>query len=73
MSHRALSIAAIVTMITALCFLILPYMFFPQFYIPKAEASMGYLLPTTTEGWVFLIIGLSLIGLAVFFRVKKNT
>jgi len=60
-------------MIAALCFLILPYMIFPQFYIPKTNASSGYLLPATTEGWAFLIIGLGLLGLAVFFRVKKNT
>lgn len=40
MSQRTLSIVTIATMIAALCFLILPYIFFPQFYIPKANASM---------------------------------
>jgi hypothetical protein len=45
----------------ALCILVLPYVFFPQFYIPKAEASMGYVAPATIEGWAFMAFGITLV------------
>ncbi len=54
------------TLIVAIAILVLPYNFFPQFYIAKANASMGYVGPATIEGWAFMIVGIALIIVSVF-------
>ena len=61
LSHRTLGIAALVTGVIAFCLLVLPYMLFPQFYVPKANAGMGYTAPATVEGWIFMIAGLAML------------
>jgi hypothetical protein len=54
------------TLIIALALLVLPYNFFPQFYIAKANASMGYVGPATIEGWAFMVMGITLVLVSVF-------
>ena len=54
------------TLIIALAILVLPYNFFPQFYIAKANASTGYVGPATIEGWAFTIMGITLVLVSVF-------
>jgi hypothetical protein len=54
------------TLIVALAILVLPYNFFPQFYIAKANASTGYVGPATIEGWAFMIMGITLVLVSVF-------
>jgi hypothetical protein len=56
----------------ALGFLVLPYSFFPQFYIPKANASMGYVGPASIEGWAFMIIGITLLIISVIM-IKSSS
>ena len=53
-------------LIIALAILVLPYNFFPQFFIPKANAAAGYVGPATIEGWAFMIIGIALILVSIF-------
>lgn len=64
-SRRILGITALITGATSLCLLILPYVFFPQFYVAKANAATGYTAPATVEGWAFMIAGLSLLAVTV--------
>jgi hypothetical protein len=45
----------------AICILLIPYVFCPQYYIPKADASMWYTAPATVEGWVLMGIGIALL------------
>ncbi len=68
LSPRTFNILSIVTGAVALCLLVFPYMFFPQFYTPKANASMGYIAPSTFEGWTFMITGLILLGVTIVIR-----
>ena len=62
-NHR---IFGYLTLIIALAILVLPYNFFPQFYIPKENASTGYIGPATIEGWAFIIIGITLVLVSIF-------
>jgi len=64
-SHRTLGIAALVTGAATFGLLVLPYMLFPQFYVPKANASMGYTAPATVEGLVFMVAGLVMLVVTV--------
>jgi len=57
LSSMTLGVFALITGATGICLLVLPYLFFPQFYIPKANSSMGYTSPATIEGWAFMIVG----------------
>jgi hypothetical protein len=61
LSHLTLGVTALVTGIATFCLLVLPYILFPQFYIPKANAGLGYTAPATIEGWVFMIAGLAML------------
>jgi hypothetical protein len=54
-------------LVAALCMLILPYTFFPQFYIPKANESMGYVAPASIEGWALMITGIVLLLISIIF------
>ena len=65
LSSRALGAIASITGAISICLLTLPYYLFPQFYIPKANASMGYLYPVSIEGWTFLIVGFLLLCVTV--------
>ena len=56
-----------VLLAAALCFLIVPYVFFPQFYIPKAEASMGFVAPASIEGVVLMAFGITLLLVSIGF------
>jgi hypothetical protein len=67
-----------IVLIVALVILVLPYNFFPQFYIPKENASTGYVGPATIEGWAFMIIGIALVLVSIFLlkfvpRDSRNT
>jgi len=71
-SSRSLGIISFVTGAIAICFLILPYLLFPQFYVPKANSAIGYVGPATVEGWIFMITGLSLIGVTIILRILRR-
>ncbi|HSV49422.1 MAG TPA: hypothetical protein VLH35_03820 [Candidatus Acidoferrales bacterium] len=64
-SNRTLGITALVTGAVSLCLLVMPYMLFPQFYIPKANAATGYTAPATVEGWAFMVSGLTLLAVTI--------
>jgi hypothetical protein len=64
-SPRTFGLIALVTGAISLCLLILPYIMFPQWYIPKADAAAGYTAPATVEGWAFMISGLALLGVTI--------
>lgn len=71
-SPRTLVVIAIVAGVAAFCTLVLPYMLCPQWYIPKADASMGYTAPATVEGWALMIAGLVFVGVAaVCLKLRK--
>ena len=73
LSGHMLGVVALVTGIIAFCLLVLPYMLFPQFYIPKANAATGYTAPATIEGWILMISGLALMIVAVVCTMlRKN-
>ena len=55
-----------IVLIIALAILVLPYNFFPQFFIAKENASAGYVGPATIEGWIFMIIGISLLLISIY-------
>jgi hypothetical protein len=46
--------------------LLVPYLLFPEHYIPKANSAWGYAAPQTTEAWITLASGLALISLSIF-------
>jgi hypothetical protein len=64
-SPRIFGLIALATGAVSLCLLILPYMVFPQWYIPKANAATGYTAPATIEGWAFMIVGLALLAVTI--------
>jgi hypothetical protein len=53
-------------LIAALAILVLPYYFFPQFFIAKENAAAGYVGPATIEGWASLLIGIPLLLISIF-------
>jgi hypothetical protein len=61
LSSRSLGAMASTTGVMSICLLTLPYHLFPQFYIPKENAAMGYTVPASAEGWAFLVIGILLL------------
>lgn len=72
-SRQTLGVIALFTGIIAFCLLVLPYMLFPQFYIPKANAATGYIAPATIEGWILMIVGLTFMTIAVVCTMlRKN-
>jgi len=71
-SPHTLRIVAFATGVIALCLLVLPYVFFPQFYTPKANSSMGYTAPATIEGWIVMIIGLCLLIVTIILRIQQK-
>ncbi|MCW4001493.1 MAG: hypothetical protein NWE93_14775 [Candidatus Bathyarchaeota archaeon] len=66
LSHRALGVTALASGIMAFCLLVLPYMLFPQFYVPKTS-GVGYTAPATIEGLVLMAAGLVLLVVSVIF------
>jgi hypothetical protein len=64
-SPRTLGAVALVIGVVSICLLLLPYIMFPQWYNPKTDGGLGYSTPATLEGWVFMIGGLALLGVAI--------
>ncbi|MGD0643566.1 MAG: hypothetical protein ABSA75_01525 [Candidatus Bathyarchaeia archaeon] len=54
------------SLITSLLLLVVPYILFPQDYIPKANPVDGYVSPKTPAAWAILIVALALLGIAIF-------
>lgn len=46
--------------------LLVPYLLFPEHYIPKANSAGGYVASQTTEAWIVLASGLALISFSIF-------
>jgi hypothetical protein len=72
LSPRALLVIMLLTGIAGICFLFLPYLLFPQFYIPKANSLIGYTSPATIEGWIFMVAGLGMVILTVILRIIRR-
>ena len=76
LSPHALAAMASITGVLSICLLTLPYHLFPQFYIPKENAAMGYTAPASAEGWAFLGIGILLLFVTVVIiswpKAKQN-
>ena len=72
-SRKTLGIIALLTGVPALGLLFIPYMLFPQWYIPKANAASGYVAPATIEGWVFMAAGLALLAVAVVCGMLRKS
>ncbi|MGD6806948.1 MAG: hypothetical protein ACQCN4_08320 [Candidatus Bathyarchaeia archaeon] len=62
LSRRVLGYAVLAV---ALVILVVPYMIFPQFFIPKENASAGYVAPASIEGWAIMGIGIALIIVSI--------
>ena len=77
LSSRPLVAMASVTGVISICLLTLPYHLFPQFYIPKENAAMGYIAPASAEGWAFLVVGFLLLCVTVvliaWLRAKQKS
>jgi hypothetical protein len=74
---RTLSIIAFANGVISICLLTIPYYLFPQFYIPKKNADLGFVAPASTEGWAFLATGFLLlcvtVALSVWLRTKQKS
>lgn len=64
-STSTLLIIAFILLTVSISLIIVPYMFYPQFYTPKSNASFGYTMPNTLEGWTFLVTALILLALGI--------
>jgi len=68
-------ILGFIILVIALATLVLPYYFFPQFFIAKENAAAGYVGPATIEGWASLVIGIPLLLISILlikFPSKNN-
>ena len=65
MQPQSRRIIGYIVLVIALGILVVPYMVFPQFFIPKENASMGYVAPASIEGWAIMGIGIALLLVSV--------
>lgn len=75
MFSRNRRIFGYIALIIALAIVVLPYHFFPQFFIAKENAATGYVGPATIEGWATLIVGIPLLLISIYlikFSPKKQ-
>jgi hypothetical protein len=74
---RVLGAIAFATGVIAIGLLTLPYYLFHQFYIPKENATLGFIAPASAEGWAFLVIGFLLLCVTVvlvfWLRAKQKS
>jgi len=76
LSTRTLGVISLLSGVAFFILLILPYHYFPQSYIPKANPEWGYYMPKSPEAWVVLIIALSFLALSIgafMFILKKQS
>jgi heme/copper-type cytochrome/quinol oxidase subunit 2 len=64
-----LLIIAFILITVSISLIIVPYMFYRQFYTPKSNSSFGYAMPYTLEGWIILITALILLALGIILIV----
>jgi ABC-type antimicrobial peptide transport system permease subunit len=69
LSTRALLIVGFACISIAVVLIVVPYLLYPQFYTPKSNASLGYTMPNTLEGWAVLIAALILLALGMILLV----
>lgn len=65
LSIRTLGVISLLSGAAFFILLTLPYYYFPQSYIPKANPEYGYYMPKSPEAWVALIVALSFLGLSI--------
>jgi hypothetical protein len=71
-SGSLLLITGFISVMVSVFLIIVPYLLYPQFYIPKAVPSMGYIMPNTAEGWLILIAALALLTLGTVLLITYN-
>lgn len=64
-STRTLLIIGFACISISVSLIMIPYIVYPQFYTPKSNASLGYTMPNTLEGWAILIAALILLALGI--------
>jgi hypothetical protein len=65
LSSRTLGVISLLSGAAFFILLTVPYYYFPQSYIPKANPDWGYYMPKSAEAWVVLVVALSFLGLSV--------
>ena len=69
LSTRVLLIIGFMCISIAVVLIVVPYLLYPQFYIPKSNPSLGYTMPNTLEGWAILISAFILLALGTILIV----
>jgi len=66
-SVRTLGIVSLSSFLASFILLMLPYYYIlgRQAYIPKTNPDLGYFMPKSPEAWLFLIVALSFLALAL--------
>jgi hypothetical protein len=65
LSTRTLGVISLLSGAAFFILLTLPYYYFPQSYIPKANPEYGYYMPKSPEAWVVLVVALSFLALSI--------
>jgi NADH:ubiquinone oxidoreductase subunit 3 (subunit A) len=76
LSTRTLGVISLLSGAAFFILLTLPYYYFPQSYIPKANPDWEYYMPKSPEAWVVLIVALSFLALSIgafAFIFKKQS
>jgi hypothetical protein len=69
LSTRVLLIIGFMCISIAVVLIVVPYLLYRQFYIPKSNPSLGYTMPNTLEGWAILISAFILLALGTILIV----
>ena len=70
LSEGALLFIGTACVVASVLLIGIPYILFPQFYVPKADPSLGYVAPNTPATWAILIIALILLVVGIFAMIK---
>ena len=76
LSTRTLGVISLLSGAAFFILLTLPYYYFPQSYIPKANPVYGYYMPKSAEAWVALVVALCFLALSIgafALIIKKQT
>jgi hypothetical protein len=65
-SNRTIGGLGLGSFVLGFVLLLVPYLLFPEHYIPKANSAGGYVAPQTTEAWIILASALALISFSIF-------
>jgi hypothetical protein len=68
-STQILLIVGFACITVSVALIVVPYVIYPQLYIPKSNHSFGYTMPNTLEGWIFLITALIMLALGIILII----